>query len=112
MSVNWIQAWTWGPLASPGGEQTHHFRIPFRDHPHIIATAYLNATSSADVDEVVGAMATFRSFEFLDEEGFVREVVQPSPSAFVEVQRCVSVTLEYVIRVAWAEAGWTIYYLS
>jgi hypothetical protein len=57
-------------------------------------------------------MATFERFEFMNREGIVREIVVTSPTAFIEVQRCVSITLEFVIRTAWAEAGWSVYFLS
>ena len=112
MAVDWVQSFTWGPIRSTDGEQTHHARIPFQGTPNILATAYINAISSADVDEVVGAMATFERFEFMNREGIVREIVVTSPTAFIEVQRCVSITLEFVIRTAWAEAGWSVYFLS
>jgi hypothetical protein len=113
MAVDWVQTATWGPLDNPGDLQNHYFRIPIGGAPHIIASAYLNVLSIGIKDGVPGtALAGFKRFEFLDDNGVVQETEQTAITSWIEVQRCVSITIAFDVRAAFANAGWTIYWVS
>lgn len=113
MAVDWVQTWTWGPLDNPGELQNHYFRVPIEGAPHIIASAYVNELSVGTKDGVAGiAVAAFKRFEFLDNQGQLRETELTTITSWIEVQRCVSITLAFDLRAAFANAGWTIYWVS
>lgn len=113
MAVDFVQAATWGPIVNPGGLQTHYFRIPFRGTPHLVATSYLAEVSIGLRDGRYGvAVATFKRFEFLDGEGFVRETELTAVSSILEVDRCVSITIALDLETATAMGGWSFYFLS
>jgi hypothetical protein len=113
MAVDWCQVWSWGPITNPGDRQNNYFRIPFADAPHIVGSAYLNEVSIGDRDGTAGvAVATFKRFEFLDDNGLVQVTDLTSVSAFIEVQRCVSITIAFDLIDATACAGWSFYWLS
>lgn len=113
MAVAWTQLATWGPIVNAGSWQTHYWRIPFAGAPHIVAAAYINYVSIGAKDGVAGsAMAAFKRFEFLDGNGLVQETEVTSVSAFLEVERCVSITVALDLEVAFACAGWAFHFLS
>src|SRR4051812_8368743 len=94
MPVNFVQDFSWGPISNAGDLQTHYFRIPFGGTPHIKATAYLAEVSIGQKDGRAGtAVATFKRFEFLDDNGIVQETELAAVSSFLEVNRCVSITI-------------------
>jgi hypothetical protein len=112
MPVNWVQTWTWGPLNNPGDLQNHYFRIPIDGAPHVIASAYLNEVSIGLKDGVAGtALAAFKRFEFIDDNG-LQETELTTITSWIEVRKCVSITLAFDLRAAFANAGWTIYWVS
>jgi hypothetical protein len=58
------------------------------------------------------AVASFKRFEFLDDNGIVQETELTSVSSFVEVQRCVSITIALDLVAATGCGGWSFYWLS
>jgi len=113
MSVNFVQIASWGPINNAGDLQTHYFRIPFSDTPHIIATAYLAEVSIGQKDGRVGtAVATFKRFEFLDDNRIVQEKELTAVSSILEVTRCVSITIALDLDIAVGMGGWSFYFLS
>jgi hypothetical protein len=58
------------------------------------------------------AVATFKRFEFLDDKGFVREVDRPEVSSFIEVERCVSITVALDLIAATGCGGWSFVWLE
>ncbi len=113
MAVNWVQTTTWGPITNPGELQNNYARIPFQGLPHILASAYLNEVSTAELNGEAGvAVAAFKRFEFMDESGIVQEQELASIVSWIEVPRCVSITIALDIVAATACGGWAYYYLS
>lgn len=114
MPVDFVQAWTWGPLTTSGGLQTHYFKVPFSGAPHIIGTAYLAEVSiGGQVNGTAGvAVACFKSFESLDQSGAVVDTPINSVSSWVEVENCVSITIALDITDATGMGGWSFYWLS
>jgi len=113
MPVAWIELGTWGPFRNSGTRQNNYWRIPFSGSPHIIASAYINYVSLAANNPTAGwAMATFKRFEFMDDNGFVQETDVPSVVSGIEVFNCVSITVALDLEYAIAEAGWTFYCLE
>jgi hypothetical protein len=115
MTVAWTQLVSWGPISNPGSLQKHYFRFPFAGAPHIVASAYLDVVSIGAKDGVSGfAFATFKRFEFFDQNGLVqeRELSDADPWAFVEVERCVSITIALNLEVAVACGGWSFHTLT
>ncbi|SPB14765.1 hypothetical protein NOV72_01997 [Caballeronia novacaledonica] len=113
MAVEFVQTFTWGPIVNASDLQTHYFRIPFPGLPHIVASAYLAEVSIGQKDGRVGtAVATFKRFEFLDGNGFMQETELEAVSSFLEVDRCVSVTIALDLDVATGMGGWSFYFLS
>ncbi len=113
MAVNWVQTTTWGPITNPGELQNNYARIPFQGLPHILASAYLNEVSTGELDSVAGtALAAFKRFEFMDDNGIVQEQELTSVTSWIDVPRCVSITIALDIRAATACGGWTYYYLA
>ena len=113
MTVGWVQAWSWGPIYNSGERQNYYFRVPVTGTPHIIATASLNVLSTIELDGVAGhALASFDRFEFLDDQGVTQETEVPSITSWVDVPRCVSITLAVGLRAAAACGQWSFYGLS
>jgi hypothetical protein len=113
LPVDWVQTTTWGPLENDGEEQTNYARIPFGGLPHILASAYLNEVSTGELDNQAGvAVAAFKRFEFMDDNGIVQEQELTSITSWIDVPRCVSITIALDIRAATACGGWAYYYLS
>jgi hypothetical protein len=113
VAVSWAQTWSWGPITNAGDLQTHYFRIPFAEAPHIVGSAYLSEVSTGGKNGVAGvAVAAFKRFEFLDEEGVVQETELTTISSFVEVDKCVSITIALDLVDATACGGWSFYWLS
>jgi hypothetical protein len=113
MAVDFCQTWSWGPINNPGDLQNNYFRIPFGGAPHILGSAYLNEVSLGAKDGVTGVAAVaFKRFEFLDDAGLVQETEITAISSWIEVQRCVSITIAFDLVDAFACAGWTFYWLS
>jgi hypothetical protein len=113
MAVDFVQTWSWGPISNPGALQTNYFRIPFGNAPHIVGSAYLAEVSTGELAGTGGvAVASFKRFEFLDDNGIVQENELTSVSSFVEVQRCVSITIALDLVAATGCGGWSFYWLS
>jgi hypothetical protein len=115
MAVDFVQAFSWGPITSPGGPSVNFFRIPFAGAPHILGSAYLKnvyTMAPGQPPDGAGAWALFTRFEFLDDNGRIQETEILSPPGFVEVQRCVSITIMFLINDAHAVGGWSFYWLS
>jgi hypothetical protein len=113
MAVNWVQTTTWGPLSNPGDLQTHYAKVPFQGLPHILASAYLNEVSIGILNEQAGtAVAAFKRYEFMDDSGKVQEQELTSITSWIDVPRCVSITIALDIRAATACGGWAYYYLA
>lgn len=113
MAVGWIMNATWGPISNPGDLQNNYWRIPFDGRPHILGSSFLSEVSIGLKDGVAGvAVATFKRFEFVDKDGVVREVDQSAVSSFIEVDRCVSITVALDIRAATAMGGWSFAWLE
>ncbi len=113
MAVGFLVAASWGPLnAGTGPVQRNYWRIPFADNPHIIATAYLSEVSIGAHDGNTGvAVATFKRFEYLDEHGLTQETELTEVSSFLEVGRCVSITVALDLQDAVAMGGWSFYWM-
>ncbi len=108
MAVDFVQSWTWGPLTNSGDFQPNYFRIPFSGTPHIIGTAFLAEVSTGMNNGSGGvAVATFKRFEFMDDQGVVQETEQAVVSSIIEVERCVSITIALDLVDATAVGGWT-----
>jgi hypothetical protein len=89
------------------------FRIPFAGTPHIPASAYLNEVSIGLLNDVPGlALAGFKRFEFLDDNGLTQETEVSGIVSWIDVPRCVSITIAFDLRAATGCAGWTYYYLA
>jgi hypothetical protein len=60
------------------------------------------------------AVATFKRFEFFDRDGLVQETElgETDPWAFVEVERCVSITIALNLAAAIACGGWSFHTLT
>ena len=113
MPVDFVQAFNWGPIVNAGDLQTNYFRIPFGGTPHIVASAYLAEVSIGQKDGKVGtAVATFKRFEFLDNNGIVQETELTEVSSSLEVVQCVSVTIALNLEIATGMGGWSFYFLS
>lgn len=113
MAVSWVQLWNWGPIYNDGPVRKDYWRVPFDRPRHIVASAYVNVVSLGFDGEDAGvAAATFKRFEMRDDRGAVREVAVDEFTAFIEVRGCVSITLARVTRRAWADCGWSIYFLD
>lgn len=114
MAVDFVQAWTWGPLTTSGGLQTHYFKVPFSGAPHIIGTAYLAEVSiGGQVNGTAGvAVACFKAYEYLDQDGVLVKTQIDSVASFVEVENCVSITIALDITDATGMGGWSFYWLS
>ena len=113
MTIEWVQTWTWGPLDNPGELQNHYFRVPVDGAPHIVATAYLSELSTGLLGGTPGiAVAAFKRFEFLDDQGSTQDTELTTITSWVDVPRCVSITLAFDLRAAFANAGWTFYSIA
>jgi hypothetical protein len=113
MSVDFVQAWTWGPITTSGGLQTNYFRIPFGGAPHIVGTSYLAEVSTGASGGTAGvAVASFKRFEFFDDNGIVQETEITSVASIIEVERCVSITIALDLTDATGCGGWSFYWLS
>jgi len=114
MAVDFVWPWSWGPLSNSGGFQPNYFRIPFENAPHIFGTAYLAELSTGSSDGTDGvAVATFKRFEFLDDNGIVQQSPDlTSVSSWIDVPRCVSITIALDLIDATALGGWSFYFLS
>jgi hypothetical protein len=113
MAVNWVQTTTWGPITNDGDWQRNYFRIPFAGTPHILASAYLNEVSIGLLNDVPGlALAGFKRFEFLGDNGLTQETEVSGIVSWIDVPRCVSITIAFDLRAATGCAGWTYYYLA
>ena len=113
MAVGWVMNATWGPILNAGDLQNNYWRIPFAGTPHILGSAFLSEVSIGLKDGQPGvAVATFKRFEYLDKQGFVQEVEQAAVSSFIEVDRCVSITVALDIRAATACGGWSFAWLE
>jgi hypothetical protein len=113
MAVDWTILASWGPFRNPDAWQTNYWRIPFAGTPHIVASAYINYVSIGVLNGIPGsALAAFKRFEFLDNDGLVQEVEITSDWAFVEVDRCVSITVALDLECAIACGGWSFHFLS
>ena len=89
--------------------------IPYSAHvaPHIVATAYLNELSTAELNGVAGiAVAAFKRFEFFDDAGVVQETELTTITSWIDVPQCVSITIAFDLRAAFANAGWTFYWIA
>ena len=118
MAVDYTQLASWGPISNPGPWQTNYWRIPFEGAPHIVASAYINYVSIATVTGTTtagAAIAAFKRYEFLNASGQVQLVEfseQPELArAFVDVERCVSITVALDLKGAFAVGGWSFHYL-
>ena len=114
MPVEFVQAWTWGPLSTSGGLQTHYFKVPFSGAPHIVGTAYLAEVSiGGQVNGTAGvALASFSHYETLDAQGAVVEVPVTSATSIIEVYNCVSITIALDIIDATGMGGWSFYWMD
>jgi hypothetical protein len=115
MAVDWISPVRWGPWGNSGVEQFNYYRFPFAGAPHIIATAYLDQVSLGTVpgSNTAGtAIAAFKRFEFLDDQGVVQETELTVIESWIDVPRCVSITIAFDLEAAFATAGWTFYSIS
>jgi hypothetical protein len=113
VAVDWVQTTTWGPIVNSGELQTHYAQISFQGLPHILASAYLNEVSIGVLNNEAGtAVAAFKRFAFRDDHGDVKEQELTSITSWIDVPRCVSITIALDIRAATACGGWAYYYLS
>jgi hypothetical protein len=113
VAVGWVMNATWGPITNPGALQTNYWRIPFEGTPHILGSAFLSEVSIGTRDGVAGvAVATFKRFEFVDDKGSIQEVDQTAVSSFIEVERCVSVTVALDLVAATGCGGWSFVWLE
>jgi hypothetical protein len=114
MAVGTVWIASWGPINNPGAFQPNYWRIPFAGTPHILATAYLAEVSVGSLGDGIGgtAVASFKRFEFMDDDGFVQETEVTSVTSILEVSRCVSITVALDLVVATGMGGWTFYSLS
>ena len=113
MAIDRVEVGTWGPINNPGGLQNNYFRVPFDGAPHIVATAYLNELSTAELNGVAGiAVAAFKRFEFFDDAGVVQETELTTITSWIDVPQCVSITIAFDLRAAFANAGWTFYWIA
>ena len=72
--------------------QNNYARIPFQGLPHILAS--FNEVSTAELNGEAGvAVAAFKRFEFMDDSGIVQEQELTSITSWIEVPRCVSITI-------------------
>ena len=113
MSVSFAILGSVGPITNLGPLQTNYFRIPFSGAPHIVASAYLSEVSTGGHNGQAGiAVATFKRFEFLDNNGVVQETELTSVSSILEVVRCVSITIALDLADATAMGGWSFFFLG
>jgi hypothetical protein len=108
-----MMAASWGPISNSGELQNNYSRIPFDGAPHIIGSAYLAEVSTGELSGTAGvALAAFKRFEFLDGNGVLQETEITDAASFVEVERCVSITVALDIRAATALGGWSFYWME
>ena len=113
MAIDFVMAARWGPITHSGPLQNKYWRIPFEGAPHIIATSYLAEVSIGGRDGQAGvALAAFKRFEFLDDRGGIQETELTKIVSFVEVERCVSITVALDLVDATACGGWTFFWVS
>ena len=114
MATEFFQAWTWGPFQNSGALQVHHFKVPFSGNPHVIGTSYLAEVSVGGmINGTAGvALACFSSFEFRNSDGAVKSQDISTVGNFVEVENCVSITIDLEVVDATALGGWTFYIVS
>ena len=113
MAVGFMMAASWGPITNGGDRQNNYWRIPFDGAPHIVASAYLAEVSTGELNNVAGvALASFKRFEFLDGDGNLQETEVTDVVAFVEVERCVSITVALDVIAATAMGGWSFYWMD
>jgi hypothetical protein len=117
--VDHVLVGSWGPFNNLGDLQTHYFRVPFEGTPRIVATAYLADVSIGDSPGPEGqpgqagiALASFKRFEFLNDAGMVQEQEVTEVTAFLDIRRCVSITIALDLAIGTALGGWTFYTLS
>jgi hypothetical protein len=105
---------SWGPFQNSGALQVHHFKMPFSGAPHVFATAYLSEVSTGGVvDGNAGvAMVCFLSWEYLDNDGHKHTQHATGVPNAIEVEKCVSITIDLEVVEATAVGGWTFYVLS
>lgn len=106
-----LNAASWGPLENSGGDLQHnYFRIPFGGAPTVFATSYLAEVSIGSANGQAGvAVAAFKRFEFLDNNGNVQETEITSVASWLLVANCVSITIALDLQDATAMGGWTFY---
>jgi hypothetical protein len=113
MSVIHIQPASWGPLTNAGDLQTNYFRVPFAGTPNITATSYLSEVSIGIRSGRMGTVvASFKRYEYLDDNGYVQVVELPLVKSFLEVKRCISITIALNIDIATGMGGWSFYYMN
>jgi hypothetical protein len=113
VAVGWVMNASWGPITNPGALQTNYWRIPFTGAPHILGSAFLSEVSIGTHDGVAGvAVATFKRFEFLNDKGSIQEVEQTEVSSWIEVERCVSITVALDLIAATGCGGWSFVWLE
>jgi hypothetical protein len=113
LAIDLASVGTWGPINNPGELQNNYFRVPFDGAPDIVATAYLNELSTGELNGIGGtAVAAFKRFEFFDDAGVVQETELTTITSWIYVPRCVSITIAFDLRAAFANAGWTFYRIA
>jgi hypothetical protein len=102
---------SWGPLEYSGTDvQRNYFRIPFGGAPTVLATSYLAEVSTGGANGQAGvAVAAFKRFEFVDDNGLVQETEITSVASWLLVARCVSITIALDLQDATGLGGWTFY---
>lgn len=106
-----LTAATWGPLENSGTDVQHnYFLIPFTGSPSVFANSYLAEVSLGASNGQVGvAVAAFKRFQFLDNNGVLQETEITSIASWLFVENCVSITIALDLQDAAAMGGWTFY---
>jgi len=106
-----LLAASWGLLENSGGDlQTNYYRIPFEGAPTVFANSYLAEMSIGSANGQAGtAVAAFKRFEYLDNNGLVQETEITSVASWLLVPNCVSITIGLDLIAATALGGWTFY---
>jgi hypothetical protein len=110
----WVSVGFWDRYNDSDTEQKNYWRVPYAGTPNIIATTCLSAFSGGiDLDaNVTGlALASFKRYEYLDENGAVQEVEVTRPTNWLQIDRVVSITFALDVTRAWAELGFTVHFV-